>query len=65
MEQVLFPEMSVNGYHTMPRDIPQERRSHKCWGRSLKSIIQEVAASVFSVEDTLKLVTAEFCQNVN
>jgi hypothetical protein len=31
------PEMSVNNYHTMPRNIPEERRSHQHSGGSQKS----------------------------
>jgi hypothetical protein len=37
MGSILYPETSVNNYHTMRRNIPQERRSHKHPGGSLKS----------------------------
>jgi hypothetical protein len=31
------PETSVNNYHTTPRNVPEERRSHEHRGGSLKS----------------------------
>jgi hypothetical protein len=37
MEPIRCPETSVNNYHTRPRNIPEERRSHQHRGGSLKS----------------------------
>jgi hypothetical protein len=37
MGPIRCPETSVNNYHTTPRNIPEERRSHQHRGGSLKS----------------------------
>jgi hypothetical protein len=37
MRPIRCPETSVNNYHTTPRNIPEERRSHQHRGGSLKS----------------------------
>jgi hypothetical protein len=37
MGPIRFPETSVNNYHTTPRNISEERRSHQHRGGSLKS----------------------------
>jgi hypothetical protein len=37
MGPIRCPETSVNDYHTTPRNIPEERRSHRNRGGSLKS----------------------------
>jgi hypothetical protein len=37
MGPIRCPETSVNNYHTTPRNIPEERRSHQYRGGKLKS----------------------------
>jgi hypothetical protein len=37
MGPIHCPETSVNNFHTTPRNIPEERRSHQLRGGSLKS----------------------------
>jgi hypothetical protein len=52
MGPIRYPETSVNNYHTIPRNIPEERRSQKLiqfvhkplscqWPSSLKTLINE------------------------
>ena len=37
-----FPETSVNNYHTTPRNIPEDRRSHK-----LQVSVNKVVTKIF------------------
>jgi hypothetical protein len=50
------PETSVNNDHTTPRNIPEEHRSHKNRGGSLKSrhflLLCMAARSSFRLHDT-------------
>jgi hypothetical protein len=49
MGPIRCPETSVKNYHTTPRNIPEERRSHQHRGGSLKSkLADEYAASDLS-----------------
>jgi hypothetical protein len=45
MGRICCPEMSVNNYHTMPCNIPEELRSHQHCGGSLKSRLELVMVS--------------------
>jgi hypothetical protein len=51
------PETSANSYHTTPRNIPEERRSHQRRGGSLKSSSVELlkvglGSMVFKISST-------------
>jgi hypothetical protein len=65
------PETSVNSYHTTPRNIPEERRSHEHRGGSLKStfVCLFVHSTVLSPKDppnyTEVLHVATFSQRTN
>jgi hypothetical protein len=40
-DRYVIPETSVNNYHTTPRNVPEERRSHQYRGGSLKSRLKQ------------------------
>jgi hypothetical protein len=54
MGPICCPETSVNNYHTTPRNIPEERRSHKHRGGSLKSklFVFIVINNCFVIQET-------------
>jgi hypothetical protein len=46
MGPIRCPKTSVNNYHSTPRNIPEERRSHQRRGGSLKSWVRKVRQKV-------------------